>query len=111
MKQNENNFNIKTENDNLKPLKVKQNKKLQKTSQSIDNIIKNRKAYIRKINIAKKNFKENGISNNNKSQKNINNNGINDINDIKCLQESRNTIIRPKITQNTFQESDSKKII
>ena len=109
LKQNENNFNIKTENDNLKPLKVKQNKKLQKTSQSIDNIIKNRKAYIRKINIAKKNFKENGISNNNKSQKNINNNGINDINDIKCLQESRNTIIRPKITQNTFQESDSKK--
>ena len=89
----------------LKSLKIKQNKKSQKISQSIENNIQRRKAYIRKINITKKNSRENGITKNNKNQNklnyNINNNEINYINDI---QISRNNIIKLKMqTQNIFQ--------
>ena len=106
---NESIINIKKEGNKLKLLKIKQNKKWQKTSQSIDNNIKNKKAYIRKINIIKKNLKENGITKNNKNQNNLNynsnNNGINDLNDLPI---SRNSIIKNKTqTQNTF--SDLKK--
>ena len=99
------------DNNNLKSLKIKQNKKSQKISQSIENNIQRRKAYIRKINITKKNSRENGITNNNKNQNNLNYNiNKNEINDINDMQISRNNIIKLKMqTQNTFQESNLKK--